>query len=231
MADTVSTNNAAECTTMQPGEIVDTTNTMPTSPTNPSAATSMVNVNERATATSPTMPDRVDIAALEPNPWPRLHLLGLPRELRDQIYTYAIVSDRPVGIGPGDRRNKSFYNIPALTKVSCQLRLETRRMFLEQNTLRIDEQTHITGLSSKPFNTFKALCAGSELKRAHVYSHRLGGRSGNAIDATLVVTKTSYGLKVSLENVETGKSVAVASNALRTSTGPRRAPLFDFSKR
>lgn len=187
---------------MQPGGTVDTTDTMPTSPTNSSATTSMVDVNERATATSPTMPDRVDIATLEPKPWPRLHLLELPRELRDQIYTYAIISDKPVNIGPGDRREKYFYNIPALTKVSRQLRHETRRMFLEQNTLKIDEQTLIVSLSSKPFNTFKAWCAGSELKNTRTYSHRLGRCSGNAIDATLVATKTSDGVKVSLENVE-----------------------------
>lgn len=148
------------------------------------------------------MPNHVDIATLEPKLWPRLHLLGLPRELRDQIYRYAIVSHRPVSIGPGDRRSKSCYNIPPLTKVSRQLRNETRRMFLEQNTLKIDEQTIITSLSSQPFNTFKALCTGSELKNTRIYSHRLGGRSGNAIDATLVATKTSDGLKVSFKNVE-----------------------------
>jgi hypothetical protein len=162
----------------------------------------MVSPTESAVATSPTMPNHVDIATLEPKAWPRLHLLGLPRELRDQIYTYAIVSNKPVNIGTGGRRQRYFYNIPALTKVSRQLRLETHQMFLEQNTLVFDEQTLITSLSSKPFNALKALCMGSELKNIRIYSHRFGWRSGIDIDATLVATKTSNGLDVSLTTVE-----------------------------
>ena len=192
----------SECTYAQAGGTPDTTDTTPTSSTEPSAAASMVSPSERAVPTSPTMPNHVDIATFEPKPWPRLHLLGLPRELRDQIYTYAIVSDKPVDIGSGGRRQKYFYDIPALTKVSRQLRLETRGMFLEQNTLTFDEETLITSLSSKPFNALKALCAGSELKNIRIYSHRYGGCSGNDIDATLVATKTSDGLDVSLTIVE-----------------------------
>ena len=86
--------------------------------------------------------------------------------------------------------------------VSRQLRLETHQMFLEQNTLVFDEETLITSLSSKPINALKALCAGSEIKNIRMYSHRLGGRSGNAIDAILVVTKTNDGLDVALTRVD-----------------------------
>lgn len=107
------TDDMAECTNAQAGGTVGTKVTMPTPSTKPSVAASMVNPTERAVATSPTMPNHVDIATLEPKAWPRLHLLGLPRELRDQIYTYAIVSDKPVNIGTGGRRQRYFFQHPS----------------------------------------------------------------------------------------------------------------------
>lgn len=71
-------------------------------------------------------------------------------------------------------------------------------MFLEQNPLKIGGRTLVASLSSKPFTAFEALYRGSELKNIRMYSHRLGGHSGNAIGATLAATKTSDGLEASL---------------------------------
>ena len=174
----------------------DTTGTMPTSPTKSSAATSTIAPTERAAPTTLTTQNHIDIETLDSEPWPRLHLLGLPRELRDQIYTYAIVSDEPVFIGP---INKRFENIPPLTRVSRQLRSETHRMFLEQNMLEINERALMTIRSSRPFDTFKALCAGSELQKICMDSSRLIGRHEERkveIMADLVVIKTNDGLNV-----------------------------------
>ncbi|KAM0702615.1 hypothetical protein Q7P35_010046 [Cladosporium inversicolor] len=195
VADT-SADDMTEYTDAHPGGMSDTTGTMPTSPNKPSAATRTINPTERA-ATLLTAPNHVDIAALEAKPWPRLHLLGLPRELRDQICTYAVVSDEPVFIGP---INKRFENIPPLTRVSRQLRSETHRMFLEQNTLEINEYALMTNRSSKPFKVFKALCAGSELRNICMDSSRFIGRGDLRVEimADLIVVKTNHGLKVSL---------------------------------
>jgi len=206
-----SSEDMTEYTAAHPGEIRDNVGTMPTPTTNSSSATSTINPTGHEAASTLAYPDTADLTTLESKPWPRLHLLGLPRELRDQIYKYAIVSDKPVNIGPGGRgRRRHFFNIPALTKVSRQLRHETRRMFLEQNTLAIDESKLITSWSSKPLDMLKALCADSELQNAHIYSHKWVGTNGkyrNEIHATLVANKTSGGLNVSLTNVESNWKV------------------------
>ena len=186
MADPSATNHTAESrkavaafssedmtdyTDAHPGGIRDTTDAMPISPTESNAAARTIGSTERGLASTTGTVDPISLATLEAKPWPRLHLLGIPRELRDQIYKYAIVSDKPVNIGPGGRGSRRyFFNIPALTKVSHQLRHETRHMFLEQNTLAIDESKLITSWSSKPLDMLKALCADSELQNAHILS-------------------------------------------------------------
>lgn len=43
-------------------------------------------------------------------------------------------------------------------------------MFLEQNTLEINERALMTIRSSRPFDAFKALCAGSELQKIYMDS-------------------------------------------------------------
>jgi hypothetical protein len=194
-----SADNMTESTNAQSGATLDTTSITPSSLAQSNTPTSTISTTEQEAAPSATNADSADLTTLEANPWPRLHLLGLPRELRDKIYKHAIVSDEPVFIGPID---KCFVGIPPLTETSRQLRHETHRMFLEQNTLEIDETALMTIQSSKPFNTFKALCAGSELQKISMDSSRLCGRGGEEVRveimADLVVVKTSDGLKASL---------------------------------
>jgi hypothetical protein len=81
----------------------------------------------------------------------------------------------------------------------------THRMFLEQNTLEINEHALITIRSSRPFDTFEALCAGSELQKICMDSSRLICRSCLAI-------------------AELTKSVAIALSVSRRSRVARMAP-------
>lgn len=170
--------NMAEPTNAQSGAILDTAGIEPTPFGQSNTRTSTISTTEQEAAPSATNADSADLTILEANPWPRLHLLGLPRELRDKIYKHAIVSDEPVFIGPID---KCFVGIPPLTETSRQLRHETHRMFLEQNTLEIDETALMTIRSSKPFNTFKALCAGSELHKIRMDGFFLAVWAGRGI--------------------------------------------------
>lgn len=65
-----------------------------------------------------------------------VRLLDLPPELRNSIYRYAIVSNEPIELQHKSNRHSKqcrFTIIPALTLVSKQLRLETRRLFLQEN--------------------------------------------------------------------------------------------------
>lgn len=69
-------------------------------------------------------------------------LLDLPPELRNTIYRYVMISDKPIKIKyeHGYRRFTKisrFTMIPALTLVSKQLRIETQRMFFEENEFKI----------------------------------------------------------------------------------------------
>jgi hypothetical protein len=197
-----SAEDMTDYTDAHPGGIRDTTDAMPISPTESNAATRTTGSTERGLASTTGTVGPTSLATLEAKPWPRAHLLGIPRELRDQIYKYAIVSDERIFIGPSnDGRNKRFENIPPLIRASRQLRLETHRMFLEQNTLEINERALMTNLSSKPFHAFKALCAGSELQKIYMDSEKSIGPPGETkvqIMADLLVVKTSDGLHISL---------------------------------
>jgi hypothetical protein len=194
-----SADNMTESTNAQSGATLDTAGIEPTPFAKSNTPTSTISTTEQEAAPTPAESGTPDLNTLEANPWPRLHLLGLPRELRDKIYKHAIVSDEPVFIGPTD---KCFVGIPPLTETCRQLRRETHRMFLEQNTLEINEDDLMTIQSSTPFNIFKALCAGSELQKISMDSSRLCGRRGEEVRveimADLVVVKTSDGLEVSL---------------------------------
>ena len=129
MADPSATNHTAESrkavaafssedmtdyTDAHPGGIRDTTDAMPISPTESNAAARTIGSTERGLASTTGTVDPISLATLEAKPWPRLHLLGIPRELRDQIYKYAIVSDKPVNIGSGgSRRRRYFFQYPS----------------------------------------------------------------------------------------------------------------------
>lgn len=71
-----------------------------------------------------------------------LGFFDLPPEIRNSIYRYVIISDEPIDVHYHEfRRNgrsRCRFNIPpALTLASKQLRLETQRLFLEGNELRL----------------------------------------------------------------------------------------------
>lgn len=138
--------------------------------------------------------------------WPRLHLLGLPRELRDQIYRYAIVDDDCVGICVTFGRHGFLQNIPALIRVSRQLRHETHKMFLEENRITFYDFRLFTCLSSKPMGAFKALCAVVELQRVSINENRfIMNNDGAALTehrAAFTVSKNNGGgLEVEFENM------------------------------
>lgn len=65
----------------------------------------------------------------------RLAFLDLPAELRNKIYRYNMISNEPIKVQSArtwhDRHR--FTILPALTFVSKQVRLETQRIFLEEN--------------------------------------------------------------------------------------------------
>jgi hypothetical protein len=196
------------------------------------AATSSDTLNEsQATATL------IDLTTLETNPWPRLHLLGLPKELRDQIYRHAVISDTPVDLGPVrlSALAKCFNIIPALTKVCRQLRQETHSMFLELNTLKIDNVALLLGQSSKLCDAFKALCAGSEPQTILMDSTRWIGLEKApivaGIDATCIITKTVMGWRSIYRTSSASMMyVAVAWNDWQKRIMASREGLFGFSR-
>jgi hypothetical protein len=100
--------------------------------------------------------------------WSRLHLLGLARELRDEIWRRVGVKDGEFYIAVPFGRQGSFSDVPALIRVSRQVRHETRRMFLEENTIGFSDHEFLTCFSSKPMAAFGALCIGVELQRVEV---------------------------------------------------------------
>ena len=172
---------------------------------NQSCAATGSNISDGDNAAATAMHN--NLTTTEAKSWPRLHLLGLPKELRDQIYSYAVVSKDPIDLGPGrlSGRTKCFNNIPVLTKVCRQLRHETRSIFLEQNTLKIDNMALLLGQSSRLCRAFTALCAGTEPRRLLMDSTRWIGLEGApivaGIDATCIITKTSDGLEADLSKV------------------------------
>lgn len=70
----------------------------------------------------------------------QLRLLDLPPEVRNRIYHYSLVSNKPIRMQSrrvGRSGNQRFTMIPALVLVSKQLRSETQRIFLEENEFEI----------------------------------------------------------------------------------------------
>lgn len=194
IASLTSSDDTTGYTTAQPDAIPDTTVT-PQALAQLNAATSIMSLTERKAAPS-TTPDPSDLPTPEANPWPRLHLLGLPRELRDQIWRYAVVSDEPVNIGPSWGRRKHFTNTPALTQASRQLRAENRRIFLAENKIAFRDFYLLTSLSPKPFHAFKALYAGSQLQHVEVLAERsCGPHRGPKLHfrATLILRRSKNG--------------------------------------
>ena len=71
----------------------------------------------------------------------RCILMELPAELRNYIYTFALVDEGPIVIEPciiGPQR----VHQPALTRAARQIRLETLPIFYGQNIFEFDIQEH-----------------------------------------------------------------------------------------
>lgn len=68
-------------------------------------------------------------------------LLELPPELRNKIFRYALISNKPIKLqfssGRWHSKRRRFTMLPELISVSKQLRSETQRIFFEDNTFEI----------------------------------------------------------------------------------------------
>lgn len=67
---------------------------------------------------------------------PQCHLLNLPQELRDHIFTFALHSSEPIRLCDGrrfGRERRFFVKQPALTRANHQIRAEALPLFLSMN--------------------------------------------------------------------------------------------------
>jgi len=173
------------------------------------ATNAMSLTTEHKSAPTSTTENSNDHATIAGKIWPRFHLLGLPRELRDEIWRLVVVNKDYCYIHVEFRRQGSFSNIPALIKVSRQIRHETRRMFLEENTIETSAYNFLTCLSSKPLTELKALCAGAELQKIEISGESWRGPNRptiylstlSIIRYTFEVSRTQDGLKVKFTNL------------------------------
>jgi hypothetical protein len=184
-------------------EVLDSTDLTPTSQAlvQLNAATSAMSLTDLKADPTSTTENSNDHGTIAGKIWPRLHLLGLARELRDQIWRRVVVEDGEFFIKLSFGRQGSFSNVPALIRVSRQVRHETRRMFLEENTIGFCAHEFLTCFSSKPMAAFGALCVGAELQRVEVSGEELRGPYTKYSDQIWIrynfeVSKTKDGLKV-----------------------------------
>jgi hypothetical protein len=164
------------------------------------AATSAMNLTERKSEPTSATENSNDHATIAGKTWPRLHLLGLPRELRDEIWRLVVIKDSVFYIGVSFGRQGSFSTIPTLIRVSRQTRHETRRMFLEENIFALSEREFLTCLSPNPLIALRALCAGAELQKIEIGGDSWRGSEG-MIRYRCQVSKTQDGLKVEFEKL------------------------------
>jgi hypothetical protein len=80
-----SADNMTESTNAQSGVALETASIEPTPFAQSNTPTSTISTAEQEAAPAPTSLGTADLNTLEANLWPRLRLLGLPRELRDKI--------------------------------------------------------------------------------------------------------------------------------------------------
>jgi hypothetical protein len=98
---------------------------------NPDNKTSSTADVSAASATSPTAPPK------------QLGFFSLPPELRNIIYRYVLVSNERIKVQPNSGQRSSrgrpchLTVLPALATVSKQVRLETQRIFFEENQFEI----------------------------------------------------------------------------------------------
>lgn len=129
-----------------------------------------------------------------------LGLLDLPAELRNSIYRYVVVRNQPIELQyKSDRHSKSCYftMIPALTLVSKQLRLETQRLFLEENEFRVGAPVLQERGALPTFRRMHQLI-GLELKTIHVsYSILKRCRGKNfQLEAELILSKVEGRIRI-----------------------------------
>lgn len=125
---------------------------------------------------------------------PRASLLGIPPELRNQIYQLVIISEEEIEIKTTAERNtcrRRLTMTPPLTMALRQLRNETLRMFFEENKFTISDPL-ILFKTPESLHTFATMCAGSELRSVRVaYTTRVVRRqdmSAMLIEITVVIT-------------------------------------------
>lgn len=145
-------------------------------------------------------------------------LLDLPPELRNNIYRYVMVSDRPIEVKCRyiNRRSNSnshyrFTMLPALSQVCKQLRLETRRLFLAENEFKLSREF----LDRRRASSLVALqdmhqSVGLEIQSLHI-SHQFKKRLafGGVFECTADLTLSKVGGRVEVTKQEySGRSHA-----------------------
>jgi hypothetical protein len=182
-------------------EALDSTDLMPTSQAlvQLNAATSAMSLTDLKADPTSTTENSNDHGTIAGKTWPRLHLLGLARELRDEIWRRVGVKDGEFYIAVPFGRQGSFSDVPALIRASRQVRHETRRMFLEENTIGFSDHEFLTCFSSKSMAAFGALCIGVELQRVEVSGDETRGPYSKYSDPiwiryTFEVSNTKDGL-------------------------------------
>jgi hypothetical protein len=171
---------------------------------------------EKQAKTTPTKKSSNREAPPAPSP-----LLELAPELRNAIVRYVVVSDEPIKVQsqPSQRKNHHHFTmIPGLTMVCRQLRLESQRIFLEENDFEIPPEMLNKQRSTEPLGMFGVMHhnVGLELKT-------LQGTKGvkNNIYGQLFQLETSF----TLSKVEGGLSITnqVFSGTYLGRTVPGRA--------
>lgn len=103
-------------------------------------------------------------------------LLDLPPELRNHIYSYAMVRDQPIEVQCRYNRSSRCYGftmIPPLSLVNRQLRLETLGLFLRESEFKLTREFMQQGKLGSLFALHRMhRNVGLELKTLHI-CHRL----------------------------------------------------------
>lgn len=108
-------------------------------------------------------------------------LFDLPPEVRNMIYRYAIDTNKTIDVQYQkiNRRRCRFNILPALTMASKQLKLETQRLFLESNELRLPPEI-LEQRSPASITALRRLYrnSGLQVQTLHI-RHELNKRRGN----------------------------------------------------
>lgn len=153
-------------------------------------------------------------------------LLELAPELRNNIFRYAIISNEPIKLQfhaiRGTTRRR-FTTIPGLLRASKQLRLETQRLFVEENEFEISPEV-LKLHGAAPLTLFRTMHrnVGLELRSVHVCQEIQKRVLGNLfqLKASFTVSKHGAWLAVT-DQVYSAALVGKSSSSRRAATSIR----------